>query len=169
MNNDASTRNPTIVTTQGETEVRIERAFDAPRKLVWEAYTDPELLCEWLGPRRLKMTVQELDVRPGGTYRYTHQGEQPGSDGPFVFFGEFREVDPPRLLVQTFQFEGNEYGESVDRLELEELRPDRTQLVITATFPSTEARDAILAAGMERGVREGYEKLDELLARLASS
>jgi uncharacterized protein YndB with AHSA1/START domain len=163
--NDADTRNPTTVTTPSETEVRIERVFDAPRELVWEAYTDPELLCEWLGPRRLRMTVQEFDVRPGGSYRYTHQGQQPDSDGPYVFFGEFREVEPPRLLVQTFQFERSEHPESVDRVELEELDGDRTRLVITATFPSAEARDAMLAAGMERGVSEGHEKLDELLAR----
>jgi uncharacterized protein YndB with AHSA1/START domain len=161
---EAGTRNQTTVTRQSETEVRIERVFEASRELVWEAYTDPRLLCQWLGPRRMRMTVQELDLRPGGRYRYTHQGEQPGSEGPFVFFGEFREVEPPRLLVQTFQFEGNEHGESVDRLELEALEADRTQLLVTATFPSTEALDAILAAGMERGVREGYEKLDELLA-----
>jgi uncharacterized protein YndB with AHSA1/START domain len=162
--NDASTRNPTTVTTLSDTEVRIERVFDAPRKLVWGAYTDPELLCEWLGPRRLTMTVQEMDVRTGGSYRYTHVGEDP-EDGPFVFFGEFREVDPPRLLVQTFQFERNEHGESVDRVEFEALDGDRTKLVVTATFDSVEARDAILSSGMERGVSEGYEKLDELLSR----
>ena len=155
---------PTAVTTPSETEVRIEREFDAPRELVYEAYTDPELLCEWLGPRRLTMTVQEMDVRAGGSYRYTHQDDDRDSD-PFVFFGEFREVDPPRLLVQTFQWEGNDQPPSVDRLELEELEGDRTLLVTLATFDSVEARDAILESGMEKGVREGYEKLDELLAR----
>lgn len=111
------------------------------------------------------MTVQEMDVRSGGSYRYTHQGTQPGSDGPYVFFGEFREVDPPRLLVQTFDFERNEHGASLDRVEFEELDPDRTRLVVTATFPNVEARDAMLQAGMEKGVNEGYEKLDALLAR----
>lgn len=163
MSDDANTRNPTTVTTLSDTEVRIERDFDAPRPLVWEAYTDPELLSEWLGPHRLTMTVQEMDVRTGGSYRYTH--ESPGGDGPFVFFGEFREVDPPRLLVQTFQFEGNEHPPSLDRVEFEELEDDRTRIVVTATFPSVESRDEMLRSGMERGVAEGYEKLDELLAR----
>jgi uncharacterized protein YndB with AHSA1/START domain len=163
MNDDASTRNPTTVTVLSDTEVRIERDFDAPRPLVWEAYTDPELLCEWLGPRRLTMTVQEMDVRSGGSYRYTH--ESPEEDRPFVFFGEFREVEPPRLLVQTFQFEGNEHPPAVDRVEFEELDGDRTRIVVTAAFPSVESRDEMLEAGMERGVSEGYEKLDELLAR----
>jgi uncharacterized protein YndB with AHSA1/START domain len=93
-----SARHPIAVTTPSDTEVRIEREFDAPRELVYEAYTDPELLTEWLGPRRLTMTVQEMDVRTGGSYRYTHSD----AEGSYVFFGEFREVDPPRLLVQTF-------------------------------------------------------------------
>jgi uncharacterized protein YndB with AHSA1/START domain len=162
MSSDADTRNPTVVTTPSETEVRIERVFDAPRELVWEAYTDPELLSEWLGPRRLQMTVQEMDVRTGGSYRYTHQNDE---DGPFVFFGEFREVDPPRLLVQTFQFEGSEHPPSLDRAEFEELDGGRTRLVITGSFASVEARDAMLESGMERGVEEGYQQLDELLAR----
>lgn len=162
MTGEADTRHPTTVTTLGDTEIRIERLFEAPRELVWEAYTNPELLCEWLGPHRLEMTVQEMDVRSGGSYRYTHSD----GDGSFVFFGEFREVDPPRLLVQTFDFESNEHGESVDRVEFEEVDPDRTRLVITGTFPSAEAREAMLDAGMEKGVAEGYEQLDELLVRL---
>lgn len=156
---------PTTITTLSDTEVRIERLFDAPRELVWEAYTDPELLCEWLGPRRLTMTVQEMDVRTGGSYRYTHQS---GEDEPFVFYGEFREVEPPRLLVQTFDFEGNEDRPSVDRVEFEEVAPNQTRIVVTGAFESAEARDAMLRSGMEKGVNEGYEKLDELLARRAS-
>lgn len=164
MNSEANARNPTTISIVGDTEVRIERAFDAPRQLVWDAHTDPDLMCEWLGPRRLEMTVQEMDVRPGGSYRYTHR--DPATDGgPFVFFGEFREVEPPRLLVQTFQFEGNEHPPSVDRVELEELEDGRTRLVVTAILDSIEDREAMLQSGMEKGVSEGYEKLDELLAR----
>ena len=161
MSEEANASIPTVVTAPSETEVRIEREFDAPRELVYEAYTDPELMREWLGPHRLAMTVQEMDVRPGGSYRYTHEDE----NGAFVFFGEFREVDPARLLVQTFQWEGNDAPPSVDRVEFEELDGNRTRIVVTGTFDSKESRDAILEAGMEKGVREGYEKLDELLAR----
>jgi uncharacterized protein YndB with AHSA1/START domain len=155
--------NDVAVATLGATQVGIERVFEAPPALVWKAHTDPELLREWLGPRRLTMTVEEMDVRPGGTYRYTHHSDDEG--GPFVFFGEFREVEPPRLLVQTFQFEGNEHPPAVDRLELEELEGERTRLVVVSELHSTEARDAMLESGMEKGVTEGYEKLDELLAR----
>lgn len=166
MSADANTRHPTTITTLSDTEVRIERLFDAPRELVWEAYTDPELLRQWLGPRRLTMTVQEMDVRSGGSYRYTHQNAE---DGPFVFYGEFREVDPPRLLVQTFDFESNDLGPSLDRVEFEQVGAEQTRLVITATFASVEARDSMLQSGMEKGVNEGYEKLDELLARRGAS
>lgn len=166
MNGDASTRHPTTVTILSETEVRVERLFDAPPELVWEAYTDPELLCEWLGPRRLTMSVQEMDVRRGGAYRYTHQS---GEDGPFVFYGEFREVEPPRLLVQTFDFERNDLGPSLDRVELEQVGADQTRLVITSSFDSVEARDSMLQSGMEKGVSEGYERLDELLSRRGAS
>jgi uncharacterized protein YndB with AHSA1/START domain len=163
MTSDANTHHPTTVTTPSDTEVRIEREFDAPRQLVWEAYTDPEMLTQWLGPQRLKMTVQEMDVRSGGSYRYTHESDE---DGAFVFFGEFREVDPPRVLVQTFQWESNDAPPSVDKVEFEELDGNRTRIVVTGSFDSQEARDAMLEAGMEGGVREGYEKLDALLARL---
>jgi len=163
MTGDANPHHPTTISTPSETEVRIERVFDAPRELVWEAYTDPELLCQWLGPDRLTMTVQEMDVRSGGSYRYTHQSEE---DGPFVFFGEFREVDPPRLLIQTFNFAGNDGGESVDRVEFEEISPERTRLIVTGSFESVEARDGMLRSGMEKGVNEGYEALDGLLVQL---
>ncbi len=166
MSGDASTRHPTTVTTLSDTEVRIERLFDAPRELVWDAYTDPELLCQWLGPRRLTMTVQEMDVRTGGSYRYTHQNDV---DGPFVFYGEFREVDPPHLLVQTFDFERNDLGPSLDRVEFEQVGAEQTRLVITSSFDSAEARDSMLQSGMEKGVNEGYERLDELLARRGTS
>ncbi|HEX7060067.1 MAG TPA: SRPBCC family protein [Solirubrobacterales bacterium] len=157
---------PTAVTTPSATKIRIERDFDAPRDLVWAAYTEPELLANWLGPRRLTMTVQEMDVRAGGYYRYTHLSSDDSDSAPFVFFGEFLEVQPPHLLVQTFQWEGNPDPPSVDRVEFEDLGDDRTRIVTTATFESTEARDAMLGAGMERGISEGYEKLDELLAGL---
>jgi uncharacterized protein YndB with AHSA1/START domain len=166
MNGDANTRHPTTVTTLSDTEVRIERLFDAPRELVWDAYTDPELLCQWLGPRRLTMTVQEMDVRPGGSYRYAHQDD---ADEPFVFYGEFREVDPPQLLVQTFDFERNDLGPSLDRVEFEQVGAEQTRLVITSSFDSVQARDSMLQSGMEKGVNEGYERLDELLVRRGAS
>jgi uncharacterized protein YndB with AHSA1/START domain len=153
----------TAITTPSDTEIRMERVFDAPRELVWEAYTQADLMEQWLGPRDGTMSVEAMDVRPGGTYRYTHRR---GSE-EFRFSGEYREVEPPRLLVATFRYEGFD-SESVDRLELEEVDDGRTRLVAVTTFESKEDRDAMITSGMEKGVNEGHDKLDELLARQQS-
>ena len=156
-----TTGHKTEITTPSDTEIRIEREFDAPPELIWEAYTDPELIAEWLGPRDGEMSVQEMDVRPGGVYRYTHRS----SDGSeHRFSGEFREVEAPRVLESTFKYEPID-DVSVDRLELEEIDGGRTRLVAISTFDSKEARDGMLQSGMEKGVVEGYDKLDEQLAR----
>ena len=151
---------PTTITTPGDTKVQIERVFDAPPDVLWDYYTDPELLSQWLGPHRLAMTVQEMDVRPGGSYRFTHHDTD---GGEYVFFGEYREVTRPEVLEWTFNFEGAP-GTSIDRNEFQGIDGGRTRLLITSTLDSKESRDAMLESGMEVGVREGYEKLDELLA-----
>jgi uncharacterized protein YndB with AHSA1/START domain len=162
MNNEVHERHKTSITTPSETEIRIERTFDAPRQLVWEAYTDPELLPEWLGPRELSMTVDEFDLRSDGSYRFTHRDSE-GNE--FVFFGEFREVAEPNVIVRTFAWEGMPGKFSVEREEFEELNGERTKIVVTSTFDSKEDRDGMLQSGMERGVVESYSRLDELFAR----
>ncbi len=154
-----STTNETTISAQDDLTIRMEREFDYPRELVWEAYTTPELLAEWLGPHGANMSV-EADVRVGGKYTWT-QGE-------YQFWGEYREVDPPNVLESTFEFSGAPGHVSVDRLELEELDGGRTRAVAISTFDSKEDRDAALQSGMEKGVVEGYEKMDAILERLAS-
>lgn len=140
--------------------VRIIREFDAPREKVFRAHTDPELLVRWLGPRDLTMTVEHYDCRTGGSYRYLHtRGED-----TFAFRGCFHEVRSPELIVQTFTFEGFPDGVALERLVLEDLGSGRTRLVATSLVDSFEGRDAFVASGMEKGVREGYERLDELFA-----
>lgn len=140
--------------------VRITREFDAPPEKVFRAHTDPELLVQWLGPRSTEMRVDHHDCRTGGSYRYIHL-----SDGnEYGFRGCFHEVRPSELIVQTFTFEGEPDGVSLERLVLEDLGGGRTRLTATSLVESFETRDAILASGMEYGVREGYERLDELLA-----
>ena len=141
--------------------IRITREFDAPPAKVFRAHTDPELLVKWLGPRDLEMRVDIFDCRTGGSYRYVHTR---GHD-EFGFHGCFHEVRPFELIVQTFTFEGVPDGVALERLTLEELPEGRTRLVVSSLVESFEARDAILASGMDHGVREGYEKLDELLAK----
>jgi uncharacterized protein YndB with AHSA1/START domain len=153
---------PTIITTPSDTEIRIEREFDAPREMVWEVYTDPALIPEWLGPRDRQSEVLEYDVRPGGRYRYISRRD--GAD-EFTFYGEFLEVVAPELLVSTFRWEGMNGPGSVDRAEFHEAGHERTLLVATATFGSREDRDGMIRAGMEGGVVASYERLDEILSR----
>jgi uncharacterized protein YndB with AHSA1/START domain len=140
--------------------VRIVREFDASPAKVFRAHTDPELVVQWLGPRRHAMRVDRYDCRTGGAYRYVL-----ASDGnEHWFHGCFHEVRPDELIVQTFTYEGFPDGVALERLVLEGLGDGRTRLVATSLVDSFEARDAFLASGMEGGVREGYERLDELLA-----
>jgi uncharacterized protein YndB with AHSA1/START domain len=168
--NDVQSGNETSITTMSDTQVGIERVFDAPRELVWELYTDPEAMAYWLGPRGTNMRVEEMDLREGGSYRYVHT-EDDGKE--WIFFGEHREVEPPKVLESTFAYEGPdgpmEGDPSIDRVEFQELEDGRTKIVVTSSFASKEQRDAMLQSGMETGVVEGYEKLDELLARRQGS
>ncbi len=142
--------------------VRIVREFDAPRELVFRAHTDPELLVQWLGPRSVTMTVDHFDCRTGGSWRYLHR--QDGEE--YGFHGCFHEVRPSELIVQTFTFEGFPDGVALEKLVLEDLGGGRTRLTATSLVDSFEGRDAFLASGMETGVVEGYERLDEVLTRI---
>ena len=140
--------------------VRITREFDAPPEKVFRAHTDPSLVARWLGPRSTEMRIDHYDCRTGGSYRYVHV-----SDGQeYGFHGCFHDVRPSELIVQTFTFEGAPDDVALERLVLEDLGNGRTRLTATSLVDSFAGRDAFLASGMEEGVREGYERLDELLA-----
>jgi uncharacterized protein YndB with AHSA1/START domain len=140
--------------------VRIIREFDAPKEKVFRAHTDPELVVQWQGPRGMEARIDHYDCRTGGSYRYvhSHDGQEYG------FRGSFHEVRPAELIVQTFTFEGFPDSVALERLELEDLPGGRSRLTATSLVDSFEGRDAFLASGMETGVREGYERLDDLLA-----
>jgi uncharacterized protein YndB with AHSA1/START domain len=140
--------------------VRITREFDAPPAKVFRAHTDPELVQRWLGPRGLELHIDRYDCSTGGSYRYVHTD----GDESYAFYGSFHEVRPSERIVQTFTYEGFPDAVSLDTLTLEDLGEGRTRLVATSLFDSFEARDGMVASGMETGVREGYERLDELLA-----
>lgn len=158
-----------MTTTTKETEifvdpkvpaVRITREFDAPPEKVFRAHTDPDLVAQWLGPRSHEMRIDHFDCRTGGSYRYVHI-----SDGnEFAFNGCFHQVRPSELIIQTFEFEGMPDGVALERLELEDLGNGRTRLTATSLVDSFEARDAFVASGMEEGIVQSYERLDELLA-----
>ena len=141
--------------------VRITRTFDAPPNKVFRAHTDPELLARWQGPRSTEMTVEHYDCRTGGSYRYLHTTCE-GFEA--WFHGSFHEVRPSELIVQTFTFEGFPDGVALERMVFEDLGEGRTRLVATSLVDSFADRDAFVASGMEVGVKEGYERLDELLS-----
>ena len=141
--------------------VRITREFDAPPDKVFRAWTEPELVARWLGPRSITTRIDKWDARTGGCYRYVAErdGEEIAS-----FYGSFHEVRPNERLVQTFTWEGMPDGVSLDTMTFEDLGNGRTRIVGLSDVDSMEARNAIMASGMDVGVQEGYQKLDELLA-----
>jgi uncharacterized protein YndB with AHSA1/START domain len=140
--------------------IRITREFDAPPAKVFRAHTDRELFERWVGPDVVTTRVDRWDCRTGGEYRYVcdHDGVEHG------FYGSFHEVRPSERIVQTFTYEGVPDGVSLEWLELEDLGEGRTRLTATSIVPTFEARDAMLASGMDTGVIEGYAKLDAILA-----
>ena len=149
---------PAIITTPNNTEIRVERSFDAPRDLVFRAYTDPNLLLHWMGPRKYRMTIEQMDVRPGGRWHFTNID----TDGTrYGFHGEFREVVRPERIVQTWNFEGMP-GESLQTALFQE-HNGRTTVTSIVKFERKEHRDGMLASDMESGMNEGYDRLDELL------
>ena len=157
----ATTKHETEIIVDTEVPmVRIIREFDAPREKVFRAHTDPELIVQWLGPRRHTMDVERWDCQTGGSYRYVHE-----SDGnQYWFHGSFHEVRPSERIVQTFTYEGVPDSVALEQMEFEDLGDGRTRLTGTSLVDSFEARDAFVASGMEDGAREGYERLDALLA-----
>jgi len=139
--------NETAVTMPSEREIRVERVFDAPREHVFSVWTNPELIPQWWGEGTV---VEEMDVRTGGTYRFrTAMG---------VVEGEFREVDPPARLVQTFM-------NHLQTLEFEDLG-ERTRLTQTMLFETPEERDTTMAYGVEEGAKGGFARIDAVLQRM---
>jgi uncharacterized protein YndB with AHSA1/START domain len=160
-----SSKNKTQITAEpGKQEVIITREFDAPRKLVFKAHTDPKLYSQWLGPRGYEMILETFEPYSGGRYRYIHKDEK-GNE--FGFHGVFHEISE-ELMIQTFEFEGlPEPGHvTLDTMRLESLPGGRTRVTIQSLFQSVSDRDGMVQSGMERGVNEGYERLDEILAKM---
>jgi len=139
----------------------VEREFDAPRDLVYRAWTDPKLIVRWLGPRRLQMRIDywELDEH-GGNYRYINFGE---TGEEHAFHGSFHRTVDPFTLLQTFEYEGAPGHVSLDELRLVE-EGGRTIAKLRTVHQTVEARDAMISAGMAEGMNDGFDKLDELLA-----
>jgi uncharacterized protein YndB with AHSA1/START domain len=152
-----------VVAEPGKQELFIYREFDAPREDVFKAFTDPKLVTQWLGPHGLKMEIEKYDIRTGGSYRYTHADD----NGKYAFNGVVHEMHAPERIIQTFEFEGlPERGHvSLDIALFEALPNNRTRVTMQSVFRSVTDRDGMVQSGMERGVREGFERLDSLLEK----
>jgi uncharacterized protein YndB with AHSA1/START domain len=152
------------VTTPSEREIAMTRVFDAPRNLVFDAWTKPELVKRWLGVRNgWSLAVCEIDLKVGGAYRFVWHGPDGAEMG---MGGVYREIAPPERLVSTEKFDEAWYpGEAVDTMVLTE-QDGKTTLTVTVLYESKEARDAVLETPMAEGVAESYDTLAELLASM---
>jgi uncharacterized protein YndB with AHSA1/START domain len=149
-----------VIAAPGTQTIDITREFDAPRDLVFQAWTDPELLKLWLGGKRLKMEIERYEVRDGGRWRYVHTAEDGTAYG---FHGVFHGTPTADTMTQTFEYEGWPGQVSLETVTLEE-RDRKTVMRNRAVYQSVEARDAMVESGMEDGMNEGFAALDELLA-----
>lgn len=141
--------------------ITIVRDFAAPAERVYRAWTDPELVAQWMGPNGTEMKIDRWEATTGGSYRYTvWQGGQEVAG----FYGSFHEARPGERLVQTFTWEGLPDGVSLETMTFTDLGDGRSRVTSVSVVDSLEGRDAILSSGMEVGVYEGYAKLDALLA-----
>lgn len=151
------------ITTPSERELVMTRVFDAPRTLVYDAHTKPELVRRWLlGPPGWSMPVCEIDLRVGGTYRYVWRRDRDGTE--MGMGGVYREIRAPERIVSTERFDEAWYpGEAVGKLVLVE-QGGKTTLTYTMLYQSREARDAVIKSNMESGVTASYDRLADLLA-----
>ena len=151
-----------IIAEPGKTAFSTRRVVDAPRALVFEAFTKPEHLKRWMGPRGLTMVTCDTDFRVGGRYRFVLRAPD-GQEA--AFRGEFREIVPPERIVRTFVFEPYPDAEALETLQLDE-HDGKTTITTTTVHKTVESRDGHLGSGMEAGMTEGYDRLDALLAEM---
>lgn len=151
------------LTLPSDREIVMERVFAAPRALIFKAYTDPNLIPKWWGPRYLTTTVDKMEVKVGGVWRFV-QRDADGNE--YAFHGEYREIVPPDRLAYTFEFEGMPGHALLETVTFEE-REGKTKVTVTSLFQSVEDRDGMIQSGMEAGANESADRLAELLETLA--
>ena len=162
----STVKNKTVLKAEaGKQEVLVTREFDAPRELVFKAYTDPKLYVQWLGPRGFGMKLETFEPRSGGSWRYIHIDPQ-GNE--FGFHGVNHEVQAPERIIGTFEFEGlPEKGHvMLETARFEELPGGRTRVTTQSLFQSVADRDGMVESGMEHGVVDSHGRLDELLEKI---
>lgn len=154
-----------ITAEPGRQEMIITREFNAPRELVFKAYTDPKLYVQWIGPRGLTTNLERFEPRDGGSWRFI-QRDQEGNE--YSFHGVNHDVTAPERIIGTFEFEGlPEKGHvALETARFNELPGNRTELTSQSVFQSVADRDGMLQSGMEEGVNDSYDRLDELLEKM---
>lgn len=154
-----------IIAEPGKQEIVIIREFNAPRELIFKAFTDPDLYVQWIGPRELTTTLETFEPKDGGSWRYI-QKDPEGNE--FAFHGVNHEVLAPERIIGTFEYEGlPEKGHVIlERAIFEVLPDDRTKLTSQSVFLAIEDRDGMLQSGMEEGINDSYDRLDELLEKM---
>lgn len=162
-----ATHETKVTAEPGKQELFITREFNAPRELVFQAFTDPKYLLKWTSPFGMKMRIESLEG-PGGKWRFIHTDAK-GNES--VFFGVCHEAVPPERIIRTFEFEGlPEKGHVfLETTRLESLGKDRTRITVQSVFQSVQDRDGMVQSGMEMGVKDCHENLDTLLASLQQS
>jgi len=157
--------NTKIIVEPGKQEIIITKEFDAPRELVFKAFTDADLYVQWIGPRGLTTTIDTFESNDGGSWRYI-QRDPEGNE--FAFHGVNHEVIAPERIIGTFEWEGlPEKGHVIlQTARFEELPEHRTKLTQQSVFQSVEDRDGMIQTGMEEGVNDSYQRLDELLEKM---
>jgi len=163
----STTTNETLFTIEpGKQELFITREFEAPVELLFRAFSDPDLVFKWLGPRDLTSEVDVYDVRPGGSWRYVSIDP---AGGRYPFHGVFHDVTLNERIIQTFEFDGlPESGHVIlETARFESLPGNRSRVVSQSVFQSVEDRDGMVASGMSSGVLDGHSRLDELLSSLS--
>lgn len=149
----------TIAADPGKQEIVITRIFNAPRELVFKAFTDRDAIPHWWGPRRLSTVVDRMEVRPGGVWRFV---QRDASGREYGFHGVYHLVQPPERLIYTFEFEGMPGHVVLETVTFEEVKRG-TKLTERSVFQSVKDRDGMVKSGMEEGARESMERLEELI------
>lgn len=155
----------TVTAPEGLPLTEFTREFDAPVEAVFEAFRDPALVRQWLGPHGYDMDLETYDFRTGGRYRYRHRTPD-GAE--YAFRGVFHTVRDNEFAVQTFEFEGVPDVVSLDRMTFVRLDGGRTRLEGHSMFPSVEARDVMVASGMADGMSQGYDRLDTVVSSVTA-
>jgi len=152
-----------VTAVPGKQEIILTRVFDAPRDLVFRTYTDPSTISEWWGPRSMSTTVDRMEVKKGGVWRFVQRGKD-GTE--HAHNGVYHEVTAPARLVNTYEYEGFPGSVGLVTTTFEDLPDGRTKLTEVTLYPSVEARDGVLQSGMAEGAEELFDRLEALMASL---